>query len=349
MKFNKDFFKKGFEKGMNHYNKEYGNKEQDQEPSKTDEQAIEAIPAEVRMISGCQDTQTSADVSNVSSFELPDPAGSSGGACTSALLHVLHSENKDALTFQEVLLNMRDVLKSKKFTQIPQLSSSRPLDIKEPFSLVPSSSDGDGTKRAVIIGINYEGQKGELSGCHNDANNVKEYLINEQGFSTSNITMLLDDGSHTSPTRNNILDAFLDLVTQTQAGDAAFVHYSGHGGKVKDDNGDEADGYDETLIPLDFQSAGQIRDDELFVTLVGAMPRGSTLTCLMDCCHSGTILDLPYLFKADGESEEMALQEGFNFTQLIGLGTMIGQVQNIGDALKVGLKIADIYKQHYAK
>lgn len=37
--------------------------------------ARELIPAQVRMISGCQDSQTSADVSNVNQFELPDPAG----------------------------------------------------------------------------------------------------------------------------------------------------------------------------------------------------------------------------------------------------------------------------------
>ena len=51
-----------------------------------DEQAEEAIPADVRMISGCHDEQTSADVNNVGSFNLPDPAGRSGGACTSAIL-----------------------------------------------------------------------------------------------------------------------------------------------------------------------------------------------------------------------------------------------------------------------
>ena len=33
------------------------------------------LKKDIRMISGCRDNQTSADVSNVSSFQLPDPAG----------------------------------------------------------------------------------------------------------------------------------------------------------------------------------------------------------------------------------------------------------------------------------
>lgn len=42
------------------------------ERSKPDE-----LRKDIRMISGCQDKQTSADVSNVASFQLPDPAGAS--------------------------------------------------------------------------------------------------------------------------------------------------------------------------------------------------------------------------------------------------------------------------------
>ena len=74
---------------------------------------------------------------------------------------------------------------------------------------------------------------------------------------------------------------------------------------MEDDNGDEEDGYDETLIPVDYQRSGQIRDDVVFNELVAAMPAGVTMTCLMDCCHSGSVLDLPYVFKADGEQTEM--------------------------------------------
>jgi hypothetical protein len=36
---------------------------------------------------------------------------------------------------------------------------------------------------------------------------------------------------------------------------------SGHGGQTKDTDGDEADGYDETIYPLDFKQAGHIVDD----------------------------------------------------------------------------------------
>ena len=126
------------------------------------------------MISGCRDEQTSADVSNVASFQLPDPAGRAGGACTSALLNVVYEDHKtpeDVLSFQEVLLKMREMLSAKNFTQIPQLSSSRPLDIHTPFTLVPPENEG-GTRRAVVIAINYVGQQGELSGCHNDGYNM---------------------------------------------------------------------------------------------------------------------------------------------------------------------------------
>ena len=45
------------------------------------------------------------------------------------------------------------------------------MNINDTFDLVPE--DCTGTKRAVLVGINYVGQgAGELSGCHNDVHNV---------------------------------------------------------------------------------------------------------------------------------------------------------------------------------
>ena len=86
----------------------------DTNPTMTTEEFEKVKPEElrkdIRMISGCQDRQTSADVSNVSSFQLPDPAGRAGGACTSTLLNILYAdeqEPEDDLSFTEVLEKMR--------------------------------------------------------------------------------------------------------------------------------------------------------------------------------------------------------------------------------------------------
>jgi metacaspase-1 len=126
--------------------------------------------ADVWMISGCEDRQTSADVSNVHSFQLPDSQGLAGGACTAALLSVLYEDEQsplDEYSFTEVMERMRVNLRQKGFKQIPQLSSSRPINMADKFKIVPD--DLPGTRRAVLIGINYVGAKtGELRGCHND-------------------------------------------------------------------------------------------------------------------------------------------------------------------------------------
>ena len=82
---------------------------------------------------------------------------------------------------------------------------------------------------------------------------------------------------------------------------------------MRDNNGEEADGYDETLIPLDYAQAGQIRDDDLLKNLVMRFKSGVFVTSIMDCCHSGTVLDLPYNFKADGNQTGMTANEDYNF------------------------------------
>jgi hypothetical protein len=70
---------------------------------------------------------------------------------------------------------------------------------------------------------------------------------------------------------------------------------------------------------LDYQQNGQIRDDDLFKALVGAFREGVYCTFVMDCCHSGSVLDLPFQFAADGQSDSMSVPTDFDFGPLMGM------------------------------
>ena len=102
------------------------------------------------------------------------------------------------------------------------------------FDLVPNESTG--TRRAVMIGINYVGHNpGELSGtfyerrndsahhrlspgCQNDVFNMKSYIQDVHGFEEENITLLLDKDGYTQPTKENILNAYKQMVASAQPG-----------------------------------------------------------------------------------------------------------------------------------
>lgn len=52
------------------------------------------------------------------------------------------------------------------------------------------------------------------------------------------------------------------------------------------------DGQDETIIPIDYEKAGQIVDDDIHEILVAGLPKGVRLTAIMDCCHSGSVFEI---------------------------------------------------------
>ena len=74
-----------------------------------------------------------------------------------------------------------------------------------------------------------------MSGCQNDVGNMLEFIKNVHGFKDENITVLLDKSGYTQPTRDNILAAYRKVAADSQPGDSVFCHYSGHGGKVRDE------------------------------------------------------------------------------------------------------------------
>jgi len=371
------------------------------------QQSQALIPADVYMLSGCEDEQTSADVSNHNngSSALPHPKGRASGAATSALLEILYSnQTSKLLTFQQVLVQLRDKLQQQGHSQIPQLTSSRPLDLKEaPFGLcqnsitsTTSSTTSTARHRALLVGINYHGQApGELKGCHNDILHMQEYLLQHEEIPAEDILVLMDDGKHHAPTRTSIIRALQHLVAVSQPGDTVFFQYSGHGGLLSPDynrykqqlssslmsnpkktnkhSGSRAKSmvaslckeYDQTLIPVDHSKAGHIRDFSLFHHFVQPMAAGVSVVCLMDCCHSGSVLELPYTYlpthtgrgfgSGSGTSsggyvmhENMSLLSNLAFLYVLGGGTLpTGDLfQSVTDNLQATLGSNDNLQEY---
>ena len=147
-------------------------------------------------------------------------------------------------------------------------------------------------KYALLIGINYINTNYKLNGCINDMNNLKKMLLNKK-YSNQNIK-LLSDITETKATKNNILKQLKVMLSQAKKGDECFFSFSGHGIQIKDSSNDELDGKDECLVASDFKN---IVDDELKIIIKNNLKKGVKLFCLIDCCHSGTILDLKYNYK----------------------------------------------------
>jgi hypothetical protein len=154
----------------------------------------------------------------------------------------------------------------------------------------------DNRKRAFICGINYIGTSMQLSGCINDARCMHYLLCHRLGFQENSILFMADDHPDPSrrPTKANIMAGLGWLVRDLRPGDSLVFHYSGHGSQQRDVTGTERDGRSETLVPLDGRYAGQISDDMINQIIVRPLPEGVKLHAIIDACHSGTMLNLPF-------------------------------------------------------
>ncbi|KXZ52917.1 hypothetical protein GPECTOR_8g295 [Gonium pectorale] len=170
-----------------------------------------------------------------------------------------------------------------------------------PTTYAPAPGHGSRRRRAVLVGCSYAGSSAALNGCLNDVQCIKFCLEKRFGFTESQFVVLRDDSRHPdfTSTKANIYRAIQWLMTDQQPGDSLFFHFSGHGSQQYDRNGDEEDGYDETICPTDFRVAGQIVDDELNRLMVRPLLPGVTLHAVVDACHSGTALDLAFRAKVD--------------------------------------------------
>ncbi|MGD8399116.1 MAG: caspase family protein [Anaerolineae bacterium] len=165
---------------------------------------------------------------------------------------------------------------------------------------MPNSGDQTAQKWALLIGINSYplwAEKHQLRACINDVEAIRKVLTSERfGFPEKHILALTSpagDGAALA-TRQNILDAFkrhLIHNEKIQAGDVVFIYYSGHGSYVPDEDGDEEDRYDETLVPCNSgpEHENDIIDDEISDLLERLAARTQNINLIIDSCHSGTV------------------------------------------------------------
>ena len=122
---------------------------------------------------------------------------------------------------------------------------------------------------------NYPGSQNDLNGCINDQNDVIAKFT-PLGFT-------FDKFKDSEVTKSNFRNTIKNYVLGMTSGDILLIHYSGHGSQVWDKEGDEPDGYDETLYLYD----GNFTDDE-FNEVLSLIPEGAKVIIALDSCHSGT-------------------------------------------------------------
>jgi len=152
-------------------------------------------------------------------------------------------------------------------------------------------------KVALIIAIgNYPENSGWAKiNSVNDVAIIKSALKHHQ-FRDDYIFTLEDENA----TKVNILKNLDDLYARVHSGDVVYFHFSGHGQQIVDDNGDEIDGLDESLVPYNAgirydtcpaRGENHIRDDFLndrFDKIRKKLGPNGDMIVVIDACHSGT-------------------------------------------------------------
>lgn len=159
------------------------------------------------------------------------------------------------------------------------------------------SNDGPHKKVALIIAISDYTERGwRPINSTNDIPLIKTAL-KAHCFKEENIKVVPEKDSTRSGIQSAIDNTLLPMISK---GDIVYFHFSGHGQRIKDDNCDESDGFDETLVPRDapmrapasYNGDKHIRDDEVEQIIdrvrAAAGPDGDVVFAF-DSCYSGTV------------------------------------------------------------
>ncbi len=147
-----------------------------------------------------------------------------------------------------------------------------------------------------------------LGGCVNDVALVECFLKDEVGVPGDHIIKLTSSVAHGSkqdapqenpsawPTYENIDRAFRNILQHGQNGDVVYIHYSGHGARVRTVYEDlkGPSGFDEVLVPINIEVLSEkdqgryIRDIEIAIWVQRFVDKGFRVTVVLDSCHAGS-------------------------------------------------------------
>lgn len=121
-------------------------------------------------------------------------------------------------------------------------------------------------------------------------------MLKKRGFKSENIEILINEQA----IKSAIIKELKLLADDSHVGDNIYIHFSCHGQQMADDNGDELDRLDESLVPYDakrrftaeiYEGENHIRDDlmgSLLDEIRKSIGESGYVTLIIDACHSGT-------------------------------------------------------------
>ena len=141
----------------------------------------------------------------------------------------------------------------------------------------PFSKSSTQKRQALIVGVSdYAGTNADLGGIERDVAKMKK-LFTAWGF---DIKVLYDNNSM------DIMENLNHYANSLGSNDFFAFYYTGHGSHKKDENGDESDGEDETLVLSDGNINKHLPDDILYQKFNNIKAKK---LIFFDSCHSGTV------------------------------------------------------------
>jgi len=149
---------------------------------------------------------------------------------------------------------------------------------------------------ALLIGVGND-----LPVTIGDANAIYDLLINEElaGYLPQNITLLTEKKA----TRENILDAFEDLIAKVDSDSSVLLYYSGHGGTYSDNDFLKKENWKPEsenrkyfhLCPFDYDPVNYkttwVKAEEVR-NMINAL-QSRRLIFFLDCCHAAGMVQNP--------------------------------------------------------